>query len=208
MKTNESEDNKQADVVDESPAAEDVLYPDKEVEDKKPDEVVEEKEAVVEEKVEESQSESDELKLVAPEGSGLSDEDVNGVKEFAKANKLSQESSQKLLDEKAGFASKIAEKSKADFKEKTDGWLKEVKQIKTFDEDLKTSQDVLDKWFDPDFKKMLNETGLGNHPGMFKGLAKLGKAMNPKPFVAAPKNAAAPKLQDHELFYGPDEKSS
>jgi hypothetical protein len=185
--------------------AENILYPDKEVESQKPAEtpiVVEEKEVIEPEK-----SVSDELTLVVPDGSNLSDADIVEMKEFAKVNKLSQESAQKILDEKAGFASKILAKQNADFKEKTTGWLNEVKQIKTFDEDLKANQQVLDGFFDADFKKMLNESGLGNHPSLFKGFAKLGKAMNPQKFVTAPKNAVAKKLSDEELFYGPNEVS-
>lgn len=189
---------------------EEVLYPDKEVESKNPEseKPAEAEESKPDEPEKAAQAESDELKLVAPEGSSFSDADIVEMKEFAKANKLSQESAQKLLDEKAGFVSKVLEKQNADFKEKTEGWLKEVKQIKTFDEDLKANQQVLDSFFDPEFKKMLNESGLGNHPSLFKGFAKLGKAMNPQKFVNAPKNAVAKKLSDEELFYGPNEVSS
>ena len=202
------EDANKEQVVEKS--AEDVLYPDKDVKvEDKPAEEIEpvKEEAKPDEAKPAAQSESDELKLVAPEGSSLSDEDINATKEFAKANKLSQESAQKILDEKAGLVTKVIAKQNADFKEKTENWLKEVKEIKSFDEDLKHTQKVLDDWFDPEFKKMLNETGLGNHPSLFKGLAKLGKAMSPQKFVPAPRNAAAPKLEDWEIFYGPNEKS-
>lgn len=203
------EANKEKPDVEQKPA-EDVLYPDNEVEStsQKPAEEKPAEEVKPEEQKEAAQAESDEIKLVAPEGSSFSDADIVEMKEFAKANKLSQESAQKLLDEKAGFVNKVVAKQNADFKAKTEGWLKEVKEIKTFDEDLKAVQQVLDGNFDADFKKMLNDSGLGNHPSLFKGLAKIGKAMNPQKFVTAPKSAVAKKLSDEELFYGPNEMSS
>jgi len=218
----EDKDNKQ--VVDdnavkvEDKSAEEVLYPDKDVKvEEKPDAKVEDKAEIVKDEVvkedkPEAQKVDDELKLTVKEGSALSETDISAVKEFAKANKLSQESAQKMLDEREGLVSKAVEsivtKQNADLKAKTDGWLSEIKQIKSFDEDLKFNQQVLTEYFDPDFKKLLNETGLGNHPSLFKGFAKLGKAMNPQKFVKAPRDASAPKLEDWEVFYGPDKKSS
>jgi hypothetical protein len=187
------------------PNTEEILYPDKDV---KVEEKVEKKveTEVSKEVAKDAQSEDSksEIELSVSEGSDLTDEDVNSVKEFAKANNLSKEAAQKLLDEKSVAAKKLADKQNANLKEQAQGWLKEIKSSKTFDEDLKATQQVLAEYFDPEFKKLLNDSGLGNHPALFKGLAKLGKAMNPKPLVHAPKNAAAPKLQDWELFYGPD----
>jgi hypothetical protein len=204
-------EEKQDSQIESEVKTEDVLYPDKDVKvEDKPEVKTEEKIESKEEPSKESKDvppDDSEIKLAVAEGSSLTDEDVNEVKEFAKANKLSQESAQKLLDERSKIMSKVAEKSNADFKAKTESWLNEIKQIKTFDEDLKATQQVLADYFDPEFKKMLNESGLGNHPALFKGFAKLGKAMMSKPLVQAPRNAAAKKLEDWEVFYGPDEKS-
>jgi len=183
------------------------VYKDVKVESK-PEEKVETKTEETKEVKEAAQSDDSEIKLAVAEGSSLTDEDVKEITEFAKANKLTQESAQKLLDERGALISKVTEKQNADLKAKSETWLKEIKSSKTFDEDLKASQQVLSDYFDPEFKKLLNESGLGNHPSLFRGFAKLGKAMNSKPLVQAPKNAVAPKLQDWELFYGPDQKSS
>jgi len=57
-----------------------------------------------------------------------------------------------------------------------------------FDESVATAALAIDAYFAPSFKKFLNETGLGNHPEMIRGLRKAGLPLKQDGHIPANKN--------------------
>ncbi len=59
-----------------------------------------------------------------------------------------------------------------------------------FDENLAVAGLAMDAYFKPEFKKFLNETGLGNHPEMIRGLLRAGAKLKPDGWVFGGKQPA------------------
>lgn len=203
-----SEENKQVEEVKtdtvEQVSDEQVLYPDKDVkvEQVAKEEVVEQKEEVKKEETQsEKKEEAIELALTIPEGSSLKEADIESVKSFAKENKLTQEAAQKLLDEKASLLTDAIKHQEDAFKAQSLSWLSEIEASPSFAKDQKRAEAALDMFFDKDFKQMLNKTGLGNHPALFKGLAAIGEKTESGKFEAKPKNAVAVEKPTEDYFY-------
>jgi hypothetical protein len=73
--------------------------------------------------------------------------------------------------------------------------LKEVQQV---------SAKTLDRFFDPEFRQFLNDTGLGNHPQMLKGMYLVGtKIAEDTTFERG--STVPPAKSRTEKFYGPQQ---
>lgn len=135
-----------------------------------------------------------ELKL--GEKSELSKKDIEEVEAFAKENKLSKESAQKLLDSREANYAQFKSAQTEMLKERQVKWLEEVKTDKeiggvNFDKSIALAKMPIAKYASPSFKKMLDDSGLGNHPEVIKLFARIGKSMQDDTIVDAPKSAAS-----------------
>jgi hypothetical protein len=52
----------------------------------------------------------------------------------------------------------------------------------------------------PDFVKVLNATGLGNHPAIVKTFVRFGKLLSEDKFVAGDRGARTPRSQEDRLY--------
>lgn len=186
----------------------DAFYPT-EKKDETPAPVVE---AKAEEKPEvkttdvEKSVETVESKLKLPEGSELSEKDLKEFSEFAKENKLSEETAQKLLDQKSQQVSALKESQRVAYEAEVEGWKNAVmadKEIggQNFQQAVAYSKMAVDKFGSDEFKRAVNVSGLGNHPELVRTFARIGKAMADDTLVAAPKNQSQ-EVPLEDVFYG------
>lgn len=169
------------------------LYPDQE---KKDDEVSKDKEEAEKGEGEDKDSESknDEeiiYDLKAPEGSNFEQGKLDKIVSFSKEQGLSKEQAQALVDRDA----KMEADQKTELLQKSQQWVEDVKSDKEiggekFGTSVEHAKRIISKYASEDFKKVLNDTGLGNHPELVRLLARVGKDMGSDEFVNAPQGHA------------------
>lgn len=124
--------------------------------------------------------------LKIPEKAPLTAEDVTAVTEFAKANKMSAEVAQAVLNERAklveNFQKGVVKAQETGFQKLWTDWTLETKADKDFGgdklpESQKSVQRFISRYADPDFAAELAKSPFGNHRGFFRMLARAGMAM-------------------------------
>ena len=100
--------------------------------------------------------------------------------EVAKALNLTQENAQRVLSE-VGPA--IAAQQATMMKSQVQEWETQAKADKEiggeqFDANVALAKKGLDAYFGKDFVAWLNQTGLGNHPELIRGMMKVGKLVS------------------------------
>ena len=128
-----------------------------------------------------------------PEGHVLDDGVIGKFSEVAKELNLSQSNAQKVLDV---MAPAIAERQQAALQAMTAEWADSARADKEFggdklDENLAIAKTALEKFATPEFRTLLNDTGLGNHPEVLRVFVRAGKAISPDTVVTG-KQAPAP----------------
>lgn len=136
--------------------------------------------------------------LKLPEGVELSQEIVDAVSPIFKKYGLSQEAAAELAQVHAEALAKVetdAEtKREADFKQwMADNAAANINAARKewgheFEANLKVAQRGLARVFDADGKRLLDETGLGNHPSFLKAFLAVGKMIQED----TPPNGAQP----------------
>jgi hypothetical protein len=131
-----------------------------------------------------------------PEGVVVDTEVKESIKTVAKELNLSQEQAQKLAD-LAAERSKVMGAKQAEVlqKARTD-WGEAAKTDKEFGgdkltENLSVAKKGLDTFGTPELRKVLNESGLGNHPEFIRFFYRAGKAISEDRFI--PSGSGAPK---------------
>lgn len=124
--------------------------------------------------------ESYDLKL--PENALLDAKALEGVSEFAKELKLSNEQAQKLLERENAAVQSYAQAQTEQRQQDITAWEGEITADKEFGgdhlkESLESAKGVL-KRFDPDggVLELLDQSGYGSHPKVLRFLARIGKA--------------------------------
>lgn len=152
-----------------------------------------------------------EVKLKLPENSTLDPDHVDKVEAFAKAQGLSSEQAQALLErESESHASFVAEAEQTMEKTKA-AWLEEVKADPVIGgENLNRSAElakrVVKRFGSEQFIADLNKTGFGNHPGLVHFCFNVGNAMSEDQIVMG--GAKTPtKKSIEETFYGKSERA-
>lgn len=121
----------------------------------------------------------------AADGRAYDTEIVKVYSEVAKELSLTQESAQKMLDRLAP----ALEARQTQLLEVTrNGWAESSKADKEFggeklSENLAIAKGPLDKFGSPEFRELLEATGLGNHPELIRFLYRAGKAIGGDRFV-------------------------
>ena len=158
---------------------------------------------------------ADAYTLTLPKDSLLDQAKLTEVAEFAKANKLTNEAAQGILEREsatiAAYVETVKKQSEESFKQLQADWTKELSEDKEYGGDnfaksAELSKRVIDRFASDQFKKDLIESGFGNHPGFNRLMAKLGKAMTEDQLVigGAPP-ASKERKSTAEVFY-PNQK--
>lgn len=121
----------------------------------------------------------------APEGKQFDPEVMKSFSEIAKELDLPQEAAQKVLDK---VAPKIMERQMQVLETARNEWAESARTDKEFggeklNENLVVAKKALDSFGTPELRKLLNESGLGNHPEMIRLMYRAGKAISEDRFV-------------------------
>ena len=138
--------------------------------------------------------------FVAPEGTKLDESVVTVFSDVAKELGLPQDKAQAVIDKMAPAIKARDEAAIAQVKSDLLSAAKADKEIggEAFDENVAIAKLAMDAYFSPDFAKFLNDTGLGNHPEMIRGLRKAGIPLKPDGWVHGSKQVVS---GDAQSFY-------
>lgn len=123
--------------------------------------------------------------FAAPEGTEYDPEVLESFSGAAKEAGLTQDAAQKLIGKMApALAARQADQVQAIHKE----WLDSSTADKEFGgeklaENLGVARKALENFGSPDLRKLLDETGLGNHPEVIRFMYRAGKAISEDTFV-------------------------
>lgn len=132
----------------------------------------------------------------AAEGQTFDPEFLKGYSEVARELNLTQEAAQTMID-KVGPV--LAQQQQAQIARVRSEWAEASKVDAEFggakfDENLAIAKQSIDKFATPEFKQMLDDTGLGNHPEWIRYCYRVSKAFAPDNFEGGHKEGgAAPK---------------
>lgn len=152
----------------------------------------------------------DNYNLKLPEKTLLTDAYLDGVKAYAKANNLTQEAAQKVVDRDSQVVGNFQQGQHKQMLDMQDTWISTAKADKeyggdNFGKNAELAKRVLTRFATPDFMKVLDdpEKGrFGNHPELVRFAIRIGKAMGEDQFESGPieKNKQGESFADS--FYG------
>lgn len=139
----------------------------------------------------------------------LEETHVNEIVNFAKENNFSNDVANKIAEKANSYLSDYVKNQQAIFENEVNSWEDMIKKDKDFggekfQENVNFAHQVINKFASQEFKQLLNETGYGNHPELFKFIAKIGSAMKPDSFEHGSKQGGIKKSIE-EVFYGKNE---
>ena len=128
-----------------------------------------------------------------PDGHVVDEGVISKFSEVAKELNLPQDKAQKVLDV---MAPAIAERQAAALQTMSAEWAESARTDTEYGgekltENLAVAKVALEKFATPEFTKLLNDTGLGNHPEVLRVFYRAGKAISQDTVVAG-KQAPAP----------------
>lgn len=121
----------------------------------------------------------------APEGMKLDDKAVEGFTALAKEMNLPQAAAQKLVDFQTSQIKAAQEANLKTFTDMQKEWAAETRKELGSDADkqLGFAAVARDKFLTEGARKVLNDSGLANHPEVIKSLISIGKAISEDTFV-------------------------
>ncbi len=148
-----------------------------------------------------------EMKLKLPKGFDEKDATYTKFLEAAKKGKLSNEAAQALFDLHAEQQKAGIEKALADHDAEQSEWKDLLKSDKEFggekyDASLGAARQAMAKYATPAFRQFLRDSGLGNHPELFRFVFRVGKEMADDTIGNTGGAASAKPKSDAELLYG------
>lgn len=116
----------------------------------------------------------------------LDKEAVAAFEPIAREIGLSNEQAQKIVDVYGStIMPQIAKQQEAAWQKQVTEWAETVKADKELGsvESIGNAQKAMDQFGTPELKQYLNDSGLGNHPELFRIFSRIGKAMSEDGFV-------------------------
>ena len=140
-----------------------------------------------------------------PKDSALSESDQSRLTEYAKANNLSKEATKSLLEAENSAREKALGDFENEKNEQIKGWIEDVKKDPeiggdNYSKSVELARQAVDRFGGDAFKKILNDTGYGNHKEVIRAFAKIGKAMSDDTLVKG--NTGDNTKSTVDLFYG------
>lgn len=132
---------------------------------------------------------------------------MTSFQEWARSNNLSQESAQAGLDLAVTMQKAQAQAYVDSIRAQVQQWATQAEKDgefggspERFAQSRAVARRALDQFGTPELKKMLMESGLGNHPEIIRAFYRAGQAISQDTFVPGP--AGGPRKSDAEVFYG------
>ena len=152
--------------------------------------------------------------LKLPDGSKLDAAHIEKIAEFSKKHGFSDKEAQALLERDNETFSAYAERmkqqqkteSEAALKAASEKWLAETKNDKeiggeAFVKTAELTKRVLDRFGNDELKRLLNESGYGNHPEVVRFVNKVGSSMKEDQLVLAGTVATGGAKSMEKIFY-------
>ncbi|WP_368913933.1 peptidase [Providencia sp. 1701011] len=140
--------------------------------------------------------------FTAGEGQELDKEAVAAFEPIARELGLSNEQAQKIVDVYGStIMPQIAKQQEAAWQKQVTEWAETVKADKELGsvESIGNAQKAVDQFGTPELKQYLNDSGLGNHPELFRIFSRIGKAMSEDGFVSGSSENA---LSTADVLFG------
>lgn len=143
-----------------------------------------------------------EIVLKLPDGVQADPKLLDGFKAMWKEEGLEGAKAQKVLDFYVKAQNAAVQQADEAFVKQVEGWAQAVKTDKevggaNFEPSLQSAKKFIAKFGGgPELTKVLNESGLGNHPDLFRVFARAGKALAEDSIAGS--STAVPRLSSHE----------
>lgn len=133
-----------------------------------------------------------------PEGMEMDVEVLGAFKNLAKELNIPQAKAQQLIDFQTQLATKQAEEYQAAVAKQSQEWAASIKNDpeiggENYEKSVASAVKVIEAFGDPSLKELLNTSGLGNHPSLFKFCHRISAAISEDKFVLPGSQANAPK---------------
>jgi len=144
--------------------------------------------------------------LKLPEGSHLDASAVERVTAKAKELKLTPEQAQSELNRESELLKTYVEGQQAQLAKTVDTWVEEAKKDPEiggdgFVKSAEIAKRVVNRFGTEEFKKALNDTGLGNHPELIRVLTRIGRAMTEDQLILPSGQGKGPRAPE-DILYG------
>lgn len=142
-----------------------------------------------------------------PEGFEMDAGTLDAFKGLAKELNIPQASAQKLIDLQTALSSKQAEAYQASVVAQGQQWAAEIKNDpqlggENYDKSVASAVKVIQAFGDESLSNLLNESGLGNHPALFKFCHRISAAISEDQFVMPGSQTTTGRKSNEEVFYG------
>ena len=133
-----------------------------------------------------------------PEGIDMDAGTLDAFKGLAKELNIPQEAAQKLIDLQTTMVAKQADEYQKAVVAQGQKWAAEVKSDpelggENYDKSVASAIKVIQSFGDPALTELLNDSGLGNHPALFKFCHRISAAISEDKFVMPGSQTNAPK---------------
>lgn len=144
--------------------------------------------------------------LVLPEGSPLGQEDIDRVTKIAKEKGFSPDDAQALLEVENEAVTSFDTKRKAEAAEVSKTWKAETEKDKEiggekYRENVELAHRVIARYGTEAFKKILDDTGTGNHAEVVRIFARIGKAMSDDQLIIGTGGASPKQKSTADMLY-------
>lgn len=128
------------------------------------------------------ESEEEVLKLQKPKGSDVDDAYIAEVTNFAKTHEINNKAAQAILERDINRDKAAIKDYESQVKKEQEQWVKTITEDQdvggsSLNKNMELTRRMIDKFGSPELAKRLDETGLGNHPELFRFIVKSGKAL-------------------------------
>ena len=133
-----------------------------------------------------------------PEGMEMDQEVLGEFKTLAKELNIPQAKAQQLIDFQTQLANKQAEQYQSAVTKQAQDWAAEIKNDpdvggENYDKSVASAIKVIQSFGDPALTELLNQSGLGNHPALFKFCHRISAAISEDKFVMPGSQTDTPK---------------
>lgn len=133
-----------------------------------------------------------------PEGMEMDADVLGEFKGLAKELNIPQDKAQKLIDFQTQLATKQAEQYQAAVTKQSQDWAAAIKNDpdvggENYDKSVASAIKVIQSFGDPALTELLNQSGLGNNPALFKFCHRISAAISEDKFVMPGSQTEAPK---------------
>lgn len=141
------------------------------------------------------------------DGFEMDGEILESFKGLAKELNVSQEKAQKFIDLQSQLATKQADAYQAAVVAQGQQWAAEIKNDpqlggENYDQSVASAVKVIQAFGDESLSHLLNESGLGNHPALFKFCHRISAAISEDKFVMPGSQTTTGRKSNEEVFYG------